>query len=410
VKLLEYQAKQQFARAGIAVPAGRLARTPEEAEAAARELLRPAAAPEHDLAGAPPTGRVAVKAQVPIGGRGKAGGIAVVGSPEEARAEAQRILSIDIRGYPVHSVWCETGLEVAHELYCGITLDRDRRRMVLILSGAGGMDIEQVAETRPEMIAKLWPEPFRGPQAYEIRQLAFTALRAVPELAGRAGRLAAALVPLAQALDRLAVSLDATTCEINPLVVTAAGDLVAADGKLEIDENAEFRHRDVAEEVARDAEGDDGRSGDDPFEVEARRRGLTYVHLDGHVGCIGNGAGLVMNTLDLVKQQGGEPANFLDIGGGARAEVVRNALDMVLSDPKVRGVFVNIFGGITRGDEVARGIIAARDELHITKPLVVRMTGTREEEGRRLLQEAGIHPGVSAVDAARLIVDLTREG
>jgi succinyl-CoA synthetase beta subunit len=410
VKLLEYQAKQQFARAGIAVPAGRLARTPEEAESAARELLRPAAAPEHDLAGAPPTGRVAVKAQVPIGGRGKAGGIAVVGSPEEARAEAQRILSIDIRGYPVHSVWCETGLEVAHELYCGITLDRDRRRMVLILSGAGGMDIEQVAETRPEMIAKLWPEPFRGPQAYEIRQLAFTALRAVPELAGRAGRLAAALVPLAQALDRLAVSLDATTCEINPLVVTAAGDLVAADGKLEIDENAEFRHRDVAEEVARDAEGDDGRSGDDPFEVEARRRGLTYVHLDGHVGCIGNGAGLVMNTLDLVKQQGGEPANFLDIGGGARAEVVRNALDMVLSDPKVRGVFVNIFGGITRGDEVARGIIAARDELHITKPLVVRMTGTREEEGRRLLQEAGIHPGVSAVDAARLIVDLTREG
>jgi succinyl-CoA synthetase beta subunit len=392
VKLLEHQAKQQFARAGIAIPAGRLARTPGEAEAAARAL-----------------GRIAVKAQVPIGGRGKAGGIAVVDTPEQARIEAERILSMDIRGHPVRSVWCETGLEVAHELYCGITLDRDRRRMVVILSGAGGMDIEQVAETRPELIAKLWPDPFRGPQAYEVRQIAFTALRAVPELAGGAGRLAAALVPLVQALHRLAVSLDALTCEINPLVVTAAGGLVAADGKLEIDENAEFRHRDVAEEIARDAAGDDGRSGDDPFEAEARRRGLTYVHLDGDVGCIGNGAGLVMNTLDLVKQQGGEPANFLDIGGGARAEVVRNALDMVLSDPKVRGVFINIFGGITRGDEVARGIIAARDELHITKPLVVRMTGTREEEGRRLLQEAGIHPGISAVEAARQIVALTRE-
>jgi succinyl-CoA synthetase beta subunit len=393
VKLLEYQAKQQFARAGIAIPDGRLARTPEEAEAAARAL-----------------GRVAVKAQVPIGGRGKAGGIAVVDTPEQARAEAERILSMDIRGYPVRSVWCETGLEVAHELYCGITLDRDRRLMVVILSGAGGMDIEQVAETRPEMIAKLWPDPFRGPQAYEVRQLAFTALRAVPELAERVGRLAVALVALVQALYRLAVDLDALTCEINPLVVTAAGDLVAADGKLEIDENAEYRHRGVAAEIARDAAGDDGRTGDDPFEAEARRRGLTYVHLDGYVGCIGNGAGLVMNTLDLVKQQGGEPANFLDIGGGARADVVRNALDMVLSDPEVRGVFINIFGGITRGDEVARGIIAARDELHITKPLVVRMTGTREEEGRRLLQEAGIHPGISAVDAARQIVELTRQG
>jgi succinyl-CoA synthetase beta subunit len=393
VKLLEYQAKQQFAKAGITIPAGRLARTAEEAEAAAREL-----------------GRVAVKAQVPVGGRGKAGGIAVVDTPEQARAEAGRILAMDIKGYPVRSVWCETGLDVAHELYCGVTLDRDRRRMVLMLSGAGGMDIEQVAETRPEMIAKLWPDPFRGPQAYEIRQLAFTALRAVPALADRTGRLASALVPLVQTLYRLAVSLDAVTCEINPLVITASGDLVAADGKLEVDENAEYRHRDLAAELAVDALGDDGASGDDPFEVEAKRRGLTYVHLDGDVGCIGNGAGLVMNTLDLVKAAGGEPANFLDIGGGARADVVRNALDMVLSDPKVRGVFINIFGGITRGDEVARGIIQARDELGITKPLVVRMTGTREEEGRELLREAGIVPGVSAVDAARQIVELTRQG
>jgi succinyl-CoA synthetase beta subunit len=406
VKLLEYQAKQQFARRGIAIPAGRLARTAAEAEAAARELQQPAdsaasSGTSHDT-------RIAVKAQVPIGGRGKAGGIAVVESPEQARSEAERILGMDIRGYPVRSVWCETGLEIAAELYLGITLDRDRRRLVVIFSAAGGMDIEQVAETQPERIAKLWPDPFRGPQAYEIRELAFAALGHAPELPGGAARVVGALVSLTQQLHRTAIELDALTCEINPLVLTPAGGLVAADGKLEVDENAEYRHRDLAEELARDALGDDGRSGDDPFEVEARRRGLTYVHLDGYIGCIGNGAGLVMNTLDLVKQQGGEPADFLDIGGGARAEVVRNALDMVLSDPKVRGVFINIFGGITRGDEVARGIIQARDELHIDKPLVVRMTGTREEEGRRLLEEAGIVPAVSAVEAAQKIVELTR--
>ena len=207
-----------------------------------------------------------------------------------------------------------------------------------------------------------------------------------------------------RASTSVATSLDALTCEINPLVLTPEGALVAADGKLEIDENADYRHKDIAEELAHDETGEDGRSGDDPYEVEARRRGLTYVHLDGNIGCIGNGAGLTMNTLDLVKQHGGEPADFLDIGGGANAERVRNALEMVLLDPKVRGVFINIFGGITRGDEVARGIIAARDQLHITKPLVVRMTGTMEEEGRKLLQEAGITPGVSATDAAAAIV------
>jgi succinyl-CoA synthetase beta subunit len=203
------------------------------------------------------------------------------------------------------------------------------------------------------------------------------------------------------------VRLDALTCEINPLVLSPDGRFTAADGKLEIDENAHYRHTDLAGELAGDATGDDGGTGDDPFEVEAARRGLTYVHLNGDIGVIGNGAGLVMNTLDLVKQQGGEPADFLDVGGGASAEKVRNALEMVLLDPKVRGVFINIFGGITRGDEVARGVIAARDELKITKPLVVRMTGTREEEGRALLSDAGITPAVSATEAAKKIVALT---
>ena len=392
MKLLEYQAKQRFAGAGITVPQGRLARTPDEAAAAAAEL-----------------GTVAIKAQVPIGGRGKAGGIAVVATPEEARREAQRILSMDIRGYPVHSVWCETGLDIEAELYLGVTLDRDRRRLVVIFSAAGGMDIEQVAAETPERIAKLWPDPFAGPLSFEMRELAFNGLSHAPQLRARAGVLASGLASAGRALYGLAVSLDALTCEINPLVLTPSGALVAADGKLEIDENAEYRHRDVAAEIAADQSAD-GSSGEDPFEAEARRRGLTYVHLDGTVGCIGNGAGLTMNTLDLVKQQGGEPANFLDIGGGANAEKARNALEMVLLDPNVRGVFINIFGGITRGDEVARGIIAARDELHITKPLVVRMTGTKEEEGRALLQRAGIVPATSAMEAARTIVELTKDG
>ena len=392
MKLLEYQAKQRFAGAGITVPQGRLARTPDEAAAAAAEL-----------------GTIAIKAQVPIGGRGKAGGIAVVATPEEARREAQRILSMDIRGYPVRSVWCETGLDIEAELYLGITLDRDRCRLVVIFSAAGGMDIEQVAAETPERIAKLWPDPFAGPLSFEMRELAFNGLSHAPQLRARAGVLASGLASAGRALYGLAVSLDALTCEINPLVLTPSGALVAADGKLEIDENAEYRHRDVAAEIAADQSAG-GSSGEDPFEAEARRRGLTYVHLDGTVGCIGNGAGLTMNTLDLVKQQGGEPANFLDIGGGANAEKARNALEMVLLDPNVRGVFINIFGGITRGDEVARGIIAARDELHITKPLVVRMTGTKEEEGRALLQRAGIVPATSAMEAARTIVELTKDG
>lgn len=392
MKLLEYQAKQQFAAAGIPVPEGRLARTAAEVGAAAREL-----------------GRVAIKAQVPVGGRGKAGGIAVVDTAEEAEREAARILAMDIHGYPVRSVWCETGLSIESEFYLGITLDRERRRMAIIFSAAGGMEIEHVAEETPEKIAKLWPDPFAGPQPYEIRGLVFDALRHAPQLRDRAAKLATQLVSLSQKLYAVAIALDAVTCEINPLVLTPEGTFVAADGKLEVDENAHYRHRDLAEQLARDATGDDGRTGDDPFEVEAQRRGLTYVHLDGDVGAIGNGAGLVMNTLDLIKQHGGEPADFLDVGGGASAEKVRNSLEMVLLDPKVRGVFINIFGGITRGDEVARGVIAARDELKITKPMVVRMTGTREEEGRALLREAGITPAAGASEAAAKIVALIRE-
>jgi len=391
MKLLEYQAKQRFAAAGIEIPKGRLARTPDEAASAERDL-----------------GRIAIKAQVPIGGRGKAGGIAVVDSPEDARAEAERILNLDIRGYPVNSVWCEQGLEIESEFYLGITLDRDRRRLVIIFSASGGMEIEQVAEESPEKISKLWPDPFEGPHSFQIRQLAFQALGQDSKFRESAAKIANALAGVATRLYDVATTLDALTCEINPLALTPDGKLIAADGKLEIDDNAAWRHRDVAEEIAGQPAGTDAVSGDDPFEEEAKRRGLTYVHLQGDIGCIGNGAGLAMNTLDLVKQQGGEPANFLDVGGGASAEKVRNALEMVLLDSNVKGVFINIFGGITRGDEVARGVVQARDELQIKKPLVVRMTGTREEEGRAILQEAGITPALSATEGARAIVALAK--
>ncbi len=388
MKLLEHQAKTQFREVGIECPRGRLAHTPEQAAEASREL-----------------GRIVVKAQVPIGGRGKAGGVKLAANQAEARQAAEQILGMDIRGFTVPAVLCEEALDIARELYLGVALDRDRRSLVVMLSFAGGMEIEEVAETAPEKIAKLWPDPFGGPHPYEIRQLALDALAAV----GGEGtlpkpKLLAQMVPLVQSLYGLCQRLDATLCEINPLVVTSGQRLIAGDGKIEIDQNAEFRHQDLVKELGDDQEA--AASGDDPLEVEAKRRGLTYVHLGGDVGVIGNGAGLVMNTLDLVKQHGGEPANFLDIGGGAKAEVVRNALEMVLLDPQVKGIFVNIFGGITRGDEVANGVIAARDQLGIRVPLVVRMTGTREEEGRAILEKAGIVPAISAPEAAQKIVDL----
>jgi succinyl-CoA synthetase beta subunit len=392
VKLLEHQAKEQLRRVGIECPTGRVARSPQDAQRAAEEL-----------------GRVVIKAQVPIGGRGKAGGVKLAQTPAEAHDAAAAILGMEIHGYSVPSVLVEEALDIVKEIYLGVTVDRDHRSQVVILSFAGGMEIEEVAEHSPEKIAKLWPDPFAGPHSFEIRQLALRALAAVGgDESLPKSRYLTALVPVVQRLFALSQELDASLCEINPLVVTASGQVIAGDAKIEIDQNAEFRHPDLVRQL-----GDDdaaGTSGEDPLEVEARRRGLTYVHLGGSVGIIGNGAGLVMNTLDLVKQHGGSPANFLDIGGGARAEVVKQALEMLLLDPAVKGVFVNIFGGITRGDEVARGLISAREELHMTLPLVVRMTGTREEEGRQLLEAAGITPAVSAPEAARKIVELIAAG
>ena len=371
MKFLEYQVKERFRAAGIPVPDGRLARTPDEAALAAGAL-----------------GPIAVKAQVPIGGRGKAGGIKLARTAADAKRVAGEILGMTIKGYTVKEVWCETAQDITRELYLGLTLDRDARKPVLILSAKGGMEIEEVAETHPEAIAKLHPDPWRGPLPFEVRDLIFRS---------GLGPLQAQLTPLVVKLYALARTYDALTIEINPLALTQDGGLVAADGKLEIDENAMFRHKDL--------HGAD-ESDEDPLEAEARRRKLTYVRLDGSIGVIGNGAGLVMNTLDLVQREGGRAANFLDVGGGAKAEVVHSALELLAGDPHVKGILINIFGGITRGDEVAHGIIDASRDLNLKPPLVVRMTGTREEEGRQLLREAGITPEATATGAARKIVEL----
>src|SRR5258708_11667918 len=307
MKLLEYQAKEQFSAAGIPVKEGRVARSVEQVVDAANLV-----------------GPIAVKAQVPIGGRGKAGGIKLAHTPEEAKAAAGGIVGMDIKGFTVNEVWCEQAADVERESYLGITLDRDARRVVLILSAAGGMEIEEVAETAPEKIVKFHPDPWRGALGYELRAVCFRA--GLGDLVGK-------LVPIMSRLYNLAVSSDALTCEINPLAVLVGGDVIALDGKLEVDENAEFRHQDL-EKYRSDEEG----SGD-TLEIEAKKRGLTYVHLDGDVGILGNGAGLVMNTLDLVKAAGGRPANFLDIGGGAPAAAATNSLHNLLPRPHAQCSF-----------------------------------------------------------------------
>jgi len=377
LKLLEYQAKEVLASLGIAIPPGMVARTPDEAAAAASKL-----------------GAVAVKAQVPVGGRGKAGGIKLARTADEARAAAQQIIGMDIKGFKVPLVYCEAALDIAREIYVGFTVDRDARANILLVSARGGMDIEQVAEESPEAIARLYPNPWRGPLDFELARLVYdTGL----------GELARPLAAMMKKLYRAIPDYDALTAEINPVVVTTTGDVVAGDAKLEIDDNAAWRQRALEEKYGAVLEGD-------PYEVEAKKRHLTYVSLDGDIGIIGNGAGLCMSTLDLVQRAGGQAANFCDIGGGAKAEVVENALAVILMNPKVKGVLINVFGGITRGDEVARGVVTARDNLKMKLPLVVRMSGTREEEGREILKRNGIEPGASAWEAAKKIVELTSAG
>ncbi len=378
LKLHEFQAKQVLARAGIPIPLGRVATTAGEVDAAVRALG---------------SGPWVVKAQVHVGGRGKAGGIKLAKTPEEAHAHAESILGMDIKGLRVEKVYVERAATIAQELYLGITLDRDRRRPVVMLSTVGGMDIEEVAVTAPDRIARGWPSPLLGLLPFEARALCFDA--GVPE------RQRDAVGEIAQKLYRSYESTDATLLEINPLFIQEDGSVMAGDAKLDVDDNALYRQPELASwrEVAPD----------DAMEEKAREQGFSYVHLEGDVGIIGNGAGLVMGTLDAVRNAGGRAANFLDVGGGAKEEVVRAALEIVLANPRVRSVFINIFGGITRGDEVAKGILSVLDQAKPRVPLVIRLAGTEAEAGRQLLEGAPLVSRATMDEAAAEAVRLARE-
>ena len=376
--LLEYQGKQLFAEHGVPVPQGRHATTPKEARAAAEELGFP----------------VVIKAQVQIGGRGKAGGIKLARDADEAEAHAEAIIGMDIRGLTVQEVWVEQASDIATEYYGAVVFDRSARKPLVMLSAEGGMDIEAVPE---EKIARLHVDPLVGFLPFHGRRLAF-------EGAIDADVIRPVGAMLAKLYD-LFVAADAMLVEVNPLIVTGDRQVVALDAKVTVDDNALMRQPAVAEMRNPSAE--------DPQEQMAKERGVTYVKLDGEVGILGNGAGLVMSTLDVVAQAGGRPANFLDVGGGAKAEEIVAALEVLLSDAKVKAVLFNIFGGITRCDEVARGILQALDQIDVQVPLVVRLDGTNDEEGRRILADADasqLHTAKTMLEAADMVVALAREG
>ena len=374
--LFEYQARDIFEKHGVPVLGGVVATTPEEARAGAEQLL-----------GGEP-GVVVVKAQVKVGGRGKAGGVKLATSAADAEAKASEILGMDIKGHTVHRVMIAAGAKIAKEYYFAVLLDRAERRCLAMASVEGGMEIEQLAVERPDALAKVAVDPLVGIDQVKADEIVAAA--------GFDADVAPKVAVVLQRLWDVYKSEDATLVEVNPLVLTEAGDIVALDGKVTLDENAGFRHPDHAE--LEDA------AAADPLEARAKEKSLNYVKLDGSVGIIGNGAGLVMSTLDVVayagEAHGGvRPANFLDIGGGASAEVMAAGLDIILSDPQVRSVFVNVFGGITACDAVANGIVAALEILgdHATKPLVVRLDGNNVVEGRRILADAA-HPLVTLAD------------
>ena len=372
MKIHEYQAKDILRRYGIPVQPGKVASTPEEAEAIAREFGEP----------------VVIKAQVYVGGRGKAGGIQFGDTPELAREAAQKVLGMDIKGLTVEKVLVTPKIEIAEEYYLGVALDRASQSPVAIVSAAGGVDIEQVAEEAPEKI-------IRKPIDVRWGLLPLDARNMLAE-AGVPHQVVAKGGAILSALARAFMETDANLAEINPLALTKDGQVMAADAKIVIDDNALPRQK----EYSAWAEPEEA----NPLEYQAKAEGLTYVKLDGDVGIIGNGAGLVMTTLDMVARAGGKPANFLDIGGGAKAEVMKKALLFVACDPQVKGILVNIFGGITRGEEVAKGIIMAQAELPKGMPIVARLSGTGEAEGRALLADAGLTWGTDMRDGAEKIV------
>lgn len=372
MKLHEYQSKLIFSRYGIQIPKGRVASTASDARVIANEL----------------GGRVVIKAQVLVGGRGKAGGIRIAKDADEAEQIAAQILSMEIKGLRVHKILIDEAAAIDQEIYLGITNDRAAKKPVIMASAAGGIDIEEVAHTNPEKIIKVHINPLIGIKDYQTRDIA-SSIDLPRQYWGAFGEI---LRGLWQAYEKN----DATLAEINPLIISKDKKLVALDGKMLIDDNALFRHLELAE--MRDTDEDA------PSEVEARKYGLTFIKLDGNIGCMVNGAGLAMASMDILKYFGGEPANFLDIGGGAGADKVVAALRIILSDPNVKAILLNIFGGITRCDEVARGILTATAEVKLNVPMVVRLVGTNAEEGRALLSSANLITAETLADAAKKAV------
>lgn len=379
--LYEYQGKELLRQHGLATLPGRVAETPQEARQAAEEI----------------GGTVAIKAQVLVGGRGKAGGIKVVSSADEAEAAAEQILGMDIKGHTVRRVYVEGGAEIETEMYLSVLVDREAKQSLVLFSTEGGVEIEQVAETNPDALVRLYIDPLVGLMPFQVREVTF-ASGLTGDSAKQFGR---ALTNLHETFE----GVDASLVEINPLVITSEGDVLALDAKVTVDDSSLFRHADIAE--LHDVESAD------PQEQEAQEAGLQYVKLDGNVGILGNGAGLVMSTLDVVAQAGGEPANFCDVGGGADAEKIATALNIVTSNERVTGVFFNIFGGITRGDEVAKGLLAAIEKTHIELPIVVRLDGTNAEEGREILSRdtpPNVHTAQTMLEAASKAVELSGKG
>jgi succinyl-CoA synthetase beta subunit len=372
----EYQAAMLFSRHGIPINSGEVAETPDQVEAIAERL----------------GGTVVVKAQVHTGGRGKAGGIKLAQSPAAARSVAEQILGMDIRGRRVRKVLVAPGVAIAHEFYLGVVLDRPKRRISVMASAEGGVDIEEVARERPEKIVRAVADPYLGFRAYQARALGFSLNLPADKISGFA--------TIAQNLFETYVEEDATLAEINPLILTDNGDWLALDAKMSFDDNALSRHAGI--EDLRDLDEENA------TELEARRAGISFVKLDGNIGCIVNGAGLAMATMDAVKLHGGEPANFLDVGGGANADQVAKAFSLVTADPNVRAILINIFGGITRGDVVASGIREALGRVNVNAPIVIRLSGTNAEEGRQLLAEAGLSAVDTMDEAAQQVVAASR--
>ncbi|HEY6004848.1 MAG TPA: ADP-forming succinate--CoA ligase subunit beta [Anaeromyxobacter sp.] len=386
MKIHEYQAKEILRKFGVAVPRGYLAATPLEAEGAARQLGG---------------GITAVKAQIHAGGRGKGGGVKLARSPEEARSHAEAMLGMMLKtpqtgpeGQEVRKVYIEEGCRIARELYLGMTLDREVGRLAVMASTEGGVDIEHVAATQPEKILREWVDPLTGLMPFQARRLAYGL--------GLVGASVTAFARFATGLYDAYVATDASLAEINPLVITVTGDVLALDAKMNFDDNALHRHADIA--AMRDPDEED------PKEIQAKEFDLSYIALDGDIGCMVNGAGLAMATMDVIKLSGGRPANFLDVGGGADEQKVTAAFKIILSDPQVRAVLVNIFGGIMKCDVIANGIVAAAKQVGLSIPLVVRLEGTNVELGKDILahSELAIIAADDLGDAARKVVAAAR--